>query len=56
MALFAHKCPQCGGKLEPTGYAFPYPPHRCRRCIEDNKKQEQIKDLERRIAALETTQ
>lgn len=57
MGLFGlPKCPHCGGKTEETGYSFPYPQLRCRRCIATNKakreQEEEIEDLKRRIEKL----
>jgi len=42
--LFNPKCPYCGSKLEPTGYGGFEPQWRCRNCIENNKKEERLKD------------
>jgi tRNA(Ile2) C34 agmatinyltransferase TiaS len=51
------KCPYCGGPLEETSYAAPFPQWRCPNCIERNsekrKVQNKIKALENRIRELE---
>ena len=48
MGLFTKHCPHCGSKLEPTGYSFPYPPWRCKNCIERNEIKKRIDKLEGR--------
>lgn len=53
MGLFSHKCPECGGKLEATGYAFPYPTHRCANCIRMNNEMKKRRALEKRVRQLE---
>lgn len=54
MGLFSHKCPQCGGKLEATGWSFPYPTHRCPNCIRVDKQNKKIEELERKMEELQS--
>jgi len=46
----APKCPRCGQKATPTGYAFPFPPWQCKPCKKDN---EEKSELENRVKNLE---
>jgi tRNA(Ile2) C34 agmatinyltransferase TiaS len=51
MGLFSKpKCPDCSGQLTQTGYSFPFPQWRCKRCIKRNKEK---KAFEERINRLE---
>lgn len=49
MGLFTKYCPECGGKLERTGYAFPYPQWRCPNCIRNNKMKKRMDRLEKKL-------
>ena len=58
MGLFRNpKCPRCGGKTVQTGYAFPFPPLRCNRCVTESaqreKDQKKIQELEDRLRKIE---
>jgi tRNA(Ile2) C34 agmatinyltransferase TiaS len=56
MGLFSTpKCPHCGGKLQYTGYSWPYPEYRCPACIDRNKQARKVKELEKRIKELESS-
>ncbi len=45
MGWFTPKCPNCGGVLQFTGYCAPYPTHRCQSCIENHRRDAEIKAL-----------
>lgn len=50
MGLFGlPRCPHCGGKLERTGYSFPYPQLRCRSCIKRNSEKGELEDRIERL-------
>jgi tRNA(Ile2) C34 agmatinyltransferase TiaS len=52
MGWFTPKCPHCGGVLQSTGFCAPYPTHRCQICIENHRRDAELKALRSDIAKL----